>query len=343
LLRRPDIRAAEQQLIAAHANIGAARAAFFPRISLTMGLGQVSNTLVHLFGGSPRSTSWSFTPDLSVPIFDFGRNNANLDAAKAGRLAAVAQYEKTIQSAFREVADALAGRATYADQLIALETQARSERERYRLSELSYRNGAASFLDLLDAQRSLFAVEQALAQVRLAQRVNEVALYKALGGGWSPADEQAAAQAIAKTSSQAGTAASEQVTLSSPTPSSATAVSSSQSGAVVQTPVLADTLSPAQTAISPAQGAGAVAAAQSAAGTQASQQSKQENSKPVKIRTMDRSKLPTSGKALDKAAQRTQPQSQSSEAQISDRVAAAPHEDTQASVVVSDAVHAHQD
>ena len=185
LLRRPDIRAAEQQLIAANANIGAARAAFFPRVTLTGGFGRASDTLDHLFGSGPTARAWSFTPDLSLPIFDFGRNSGNLQAAKAAREAAVAQYEKAIQSAFREVADALAGRATYADQLAALQAQAQAERERYRLSDLSYRNGAVSFLDLLDAQRSLFAVEQSVAQVRLAQRVNEVALYKALGGGWS--------------------------------------------------------------------------------------------------------------------------------------------------------------
>jgi len=185
LLRRPDVRAAEQQLIAANANIGAARAAFFPRITLTGGLGRVSDTLDHLFGSGPTLRAWSFTPDLSLPIFDFGRNTGNLKAAKAAREAAVAQYEKAIQTAFREVADALAGRATYGDQLAALQAQAQAERERYRLSDLSYRNGAASFLDLLDAQRSLFAAEQALAQTQLAQRANEVMLYKALGGGWS--------------------------------------------------------------------------------------------------------------------------------------------------------------
>ena len=114
-----------------------------------------------------------------------GRNQANLDAARAGREIAVAQYEKSIQSAFREVADALAGRATLADQLSALQAQAAAERDRFRLAALRYRNGIANYLDLLDAQRSLFAIEQALAQVRLAQRANEVQLYKALGGGWT--------------------------------------------------------------------------------------------------------------------------------------------------------------
>ena len=117
-----------------------------------------------------------------------GRNQANLEGAQAARAIAVAQYEKSIQTAFREVADALAGRATLADQLAALQAQADAERDRLRLADLRYRNGIASHLDLLDAQRSLFAVEQSLAQVRLTQRVNEVQLYKALGGGWSEPD-----------------------------------------------------------------------------------------------------------------------------------------------------------
>ena len=184
LLRRPDIRAAEQQLIGANANIGAARASFFPRITLTGSLGRVSSDLDGLFG-SGGSKAWSFGPSLTLPIFDMGRNQANLDAARAGREIAVAQYEKAIQAAFREAADALAGRATLADQLSALQAQAEAERDRFRLADLRYRNGIASHLDLLDAQRSLFAAEQALAQVRLAQRANEVQLYKALGGGWT--------------------------------------------------------------------------------------------------------------------------------------------------------------
>ncbi len=195
LLRRPDIRAAEQQLIGANANIGAARANFFPRITLTGSLGRVSSDLDGLFG-SGGSKAWSFGPSITLPIFDMGRNQANLDAARATREIAVAQYEQAVQSAFREVADALAGRATLADQLTALQAQATAERDRLRLADLRYRNGIASFLDLLDAQRSLFAVEQALAQVRLAQRANEVALYKALGGGWTepPAPQAAGAR-----------------------------------------------------------------------------------------------------------------------------------------------------
>ncbi|OGA78120.1 efflux transporter outer membrane subunit [Hydrogenophaga sp.] len=182
LTRRPDIRQAEQTLIAANANIGAARAAFFPRISLTASVGSASSELSGLFKGG----SWGFSlaPQALLPIFDAGRNRAGLESAKVGRELAVAQYEKAIQTAFREVADALAGRATLGDQLRAQQAQATAEAERFRLAELRYRNGVASFLDVLDAQRSLFSTQQALTQTRLAQQQNQVALYKALGGGY---------------------------------------------------------------------------------------------------------------------------------------------------------------
>lgn len=182
LVRRPDILQAEQAMVAANANIGAARAAFLPRISLTASVGTVSNELSGLF----KDGSWGFSlaPQALLPIFDMGRNSANLDAAKVGRDIAVAQYEKAIQTAFREVADALAGRETLGEQLAAQEAQGKAEAERFRLAELRYRNGVASYLDVLDAQRSLFATEQALAQTRLAQQQNQVALYKALGGGY---------------------------------------------------------------------------------------------------------------------------------------------------------------
>jgi outer membrane protein, multidrug efflux system len=182
LTRRADIRQAEQAMVVANANIGAARAAFFPRISLTTSVGTVSNQLSGLF----KDGSWGFSlaPQALLPIFDMGRNQANLDVAKVARDTAIAQYEKAIQVAFREVADALAGRATLGEQLAAQELQARAESERFRLAELRYRNGVASYLDVLDAQRSLFATQQALAQSRLAQQQNQVALYKALGGGY---------------------------------------------------------------------------------------------------------------------------------------------------------------
>jgi multidrug efflux system outer membrane protein len=182
LTRRADIRQAEQQLIAANASIGAARAAFFPRISLTAGLGSASSELSGLFKGG----SWGFSlaPQALLPIFDAGRNQAGLASAQAGRDIAVAQYERAIQIAFREVADALAGRATLGDELRALQAQATAEADRFRLAELRYRNGVASFLDVLDAQRSLFVVQQNLALSQLALQQNQVALYRALGGGW---------------------------------------------------------------------------------------------------------------------------------------------------------------
>jgi len=191
LQHRPDIVAAEQQLIGANANIGAARAAFFPRISLTAQVGTVSSDLSNLF----KSGSWAFslTPQALLPIFDAGRNQANLKAAQVGRDIAVAQYEKSIQTAFREVADALAGRATLQNQLDAQTAQTQSDTRRFELSDLRYRNGVSSYLDLLDAQRSLFASEQALVLTRLQQLQNQVVLYKVLGGGWSKTTDAALA------------------------------------------------------------------------------------------------------------------------------------------------------
>ncbi|MGZ8289050.1 MAG: efflux transporter outer membrane subunit [Telluria sp.] len=180
---RPDIRAAEQQLIAANANIGAARANFFPRISLTGSAGTVSSELSGLFKSG--SFGWSFAPQVVLPIFDYGRNTATLGSAKAGRDIAVAQYEKSIQTAFREVSDALAGQATFSEQLRAQRAVAAAEAERFNLSDLRYRNGAASYLDLLDAQRSLFSAQQAAVQANLQRLQNQVTLYRVLGGGWT--------------------------------------------------------------------------------------------------------------------------------------------------------------
>ena len=187
LMRRADIRQAEQQLVAANANIGAARAAFFPRIALTAGFGTASSSLSGLF--SSGSWGWTLAPQALLPIFDAGRNQAGLDSAQAGRAMAVAQYEKAIQVAFREVSDALAGRATLDDEVRAQQDQANAEADRFRLADLRYRNGVSSYLDVLDAQRALFATQQALARTQLAQRQNQVELYKALGGGWVPAPQ----------------------------------------------------------------------------------------------------------------------------------------------------------
>lgn len=183
LTRRPDVRQAEQQLIAANANIGAARAAFFPRISLTGSVGSASSELDGLFKSG--SKAWSVSGNLLQPIFDAGRNSANLDLAKTNREIAVAQYEKSIQNAFREVQDALAGRATLGEQARAQLAQANAEQTRFKLADLRYRNGAASYLDVLDAQRALFTAQQAVVQVQAAMVQNQVNLYKVLGGGWA--------------------------------------------------------------------------------------------------------------------------------------------------------------
>jgi multidrug efflux system outer membrane protein len=182
LTRRPDVRQAELQLIAANANIGAARAAFFPRITLTASLGSVSGALSGLFKAG--TGAWSFAPQLLQPIFDAGRNQANLAFSLAARDIAVAQYEKAIQTAFREVADALAGRATLQDQLRAQTALLQAEQGRLDLTELRYRNGASSALEVLDAQRSLYAAQLARVQVQALVQQNAVALYRVLGGGW---------------------------------------------------------------------------------------------------------------------------------------------------------------
>lgn len=182
LVRRPDVLQAEQQLMANNANIGAARAAFFPRISLTASAGVASGDLDTLFSNG--TSAWTFVPQLLAPIFDAGRNRGNLEAAKVNRDIAVAQYEKAIQTGFREVSDALAGRATLDEQLRAQTAQREAEQTRMQLTELRFKNGAANSFDMLDAQRSLFAAQQAEVQVRVQQVQNRVTLYKVLGGGW---------------------------------------------------------------------------------------------------------------------------------------------------------------
>jgi NodT family efflux transporter outer membrane factor (OMF) lipoprotein len=192
LASRPDIRAAEQQLIAANADIGAARANYFPRISLTGSAGSASRELSGLFKSG--SYGWTFAPAAILPLFDFGARRAGVASARAGRDIAVAQYEKSIQTAFREVADALAGQATFSEQLRAQQATAQSEAERFRLSDLRYRSGTANYLDLLDAQRSLFVAQQSAVNANLARLQNQVTLYRVLGGGWSePANANATA------------------------------------------------------------------------------------------------------------------------------------------------------
>lgn len=180
LVRRPDVLAAEQRLLAANANIGAARAAFFPRIALTASAGTASREIDGLFKSG--SDAWSFTPSISLPIFDYGRNSSNLDLATVRKNIAVADYERTVQQAFREVADLLVARDQLAEQLKAVEAQERSQQRAADIAQARYRQGVGSFLEVLDAQRQLFTVQQSLIQVRRTLWSAAAQLYKALGG-----------------------------------------------------------------------------------------------------------------------------------------------------------------
>lgn len=182
LLRRPDVLAAEHRLKAANANIGAARAAFFPRISLTGSYGSISTDLSGLFESG--TESWSFTPQISLPIFDGGRNEANLDVAKVSKRAEIEQYRKSIRAAFREVADALAARGTLDDEIAARRGLVEASRGSYRLARKRYEKGIENYLTVLDAQRSLYQAQQQLTNAELADLINRVNLYKVLGGGW---------------------------------------------------------------------------------------------------------------------------------------------------------------
>lgn len=181
LTARPDIIAAEERLRAARADIGAARAAFFPSISLTGSFGFASAELSGLFGGN--GVAWSFGPSVTLPIFNRGRLHGNLTVVQANEQIAIANYELTIQTAFREVADALAGRRYLAEQVAAEERGTRAQREIAELARTRYLEGVVSYLEVLDAERNLFAAEQALLTLRRAQADNLVSLYVALGGG----------------------------------------------------------------------------------------------------------------------------------------------------------------
>ncbi|GAB3254161.1 outer membrane factor lipoprotein domain-containing protein [Chitinimonas naiadis] len=183
LVNRPDIVAAEHQLKAAHAQIGAARAAFLPRIALTSVLGSASAELDGLF--QPGSRAWSFSPSLTLPLFDAGRRQANLSLTEVRRDIAVANYERTVQTAFRDVADALAARHWLSEQLAIAQIALSAQTERARLSQLRYDNGASAYLEVLDAQRDLLAAQQQLVQTRRALLSSRVGLYTALGGGSS--------------------------------------------------------------------------------------------------------------------------------------------------------------
>ncbi|OGS95828.1 MAG: RND transporter [Gallionellales bacterium RIFCSPLOWO2_02_FULL_57_47] len=180
LLQRPDVLAAEQKLMAANANIGAARAAFFPRISLTGSMGMASSSLSGLFGAG--NNAWSFQPVLSLPLFDAGRASANVDVAEARKVIAVAEYEKTIQQAFREVADLLNARDKLSEHLAAQQANAEAQKHRLRLVDARYQAGIANHLEVLDAQRESFSAEQGAAQVRRMWLGASTQLYKALAG-----------------------------------------------------------------------------------------------------------------------------------------------------------------
>ena len=184
LINRPDILAAERQLRAANANIGAARAAFFPNIALTAGAGIASTDLGDLFSGP--TTVWSFTPSLTLPIFNAGRLAANLDVAEARKVLAVAEYERAIQIAFRDVSDALARRRKLSLQIETTRGVLDALTERARLATLRFDNGRSTYLEVLDAQRDLFETQQLLVQLRRAEVASGVALYAAVGGGFAP-------------------------------------------------------------------------------------------------------------------------------------------------------------
>jgi multidrug efflux system outer membrane protein len=182
LQRRPDIVAAEHTLKAANANIGAARAAYFPRILLTGSAGTASAKLGDLFTGP--SATWSFSPQITVPIFDLGSTRSKLDISKIGKRIEIANYEKTIQTAFREVADALAVRSILDDKLKAQELLLNALQKRFDLTNARYRQGVDSYVDVLLAQQDLYAAQQNLLQFQAARLLNAVSLYRSLGGGW---------------------------------------------------------------------------------------------------------------------------------------------------------------
>ncbi|WP_432260249.1 AdeC/AdeK/OprM family multidrug efflux complex outer membrane factor [Cupriavidus sp. TMH.W2] len=182
LQNRPDVLAAEHRLRSANADIGAARAAFFPSISLTASAGTASSQLSGLFGAG--SGTWLFQPRINLPLFTAGSLRASLDFATIQKDVNVAQYERTVQTAFREVADGLAARGTYASQLEAQIRFVEAAQDAYGLADRRYRTGVDSYLAVLDAQRSLYSAQQLLIQARLERLTSEVNLYKALGGGW---------------------------------------------------------------------------------------------------------------------------------------------------------------
>lgn len=182
LLQRPDIMEAEHGLLAANANIGAARAAFFPSITLTSSVSSSSSDLSSLFNAA--SGMWNFVPKIDIPIFDAGRNQSNLDLAEIRQQQSVVNYEQKIQNAFKEVADALVLRQSIADQISGQQRYLDSLQITLQRARALYQNGAVSYIEVLDAERSLFATRQSLLDLNYAQQVNEIKLFAALGGGW---------------------------------------------------------------------------------------------------------------------------------------------------------------
>ncbi|MFP2834490.1 efflux transporter outer membrane subunit [Citrobacter portucalensis] len=182
LLQRPDIMEAEHGLLAANANIGAARAAFFPSITLTSSVSSSSSDLSNLFNAS--SGMWNFVPKIDIPIFNAGRNQSNLDLAEIRQQQSVVNYEQKIQNAFKEVADALMLRQSIADQISGQQRYLDSLQITLQRARALYQNGAVSYIEVLDAERSLFATRQSLLDLNYAQQVNEIKLFAALGGGW---------------------------------------------------------------------------------------------------------------------------------------------------------------
>ncbi|MDW6004384.1 efflux transporter outer membrane subunit [Vibrio mangrovi] len=192
LLSRPDILAAEHTLKAANANVGAARAAFFPSIRLTGSAGTASNSLSGLFNSD--SGYWQFAPSVSVPIFDWGSNQASLDVAKIQKQSSVVAYQKAIETAFKEVSDALLGQEFYMEEWKAQQKNLAANKEYYELARMRYEKGNDSYIDLLDAQRSLFSARESELSSHLNLLTSRVNLYKALGGGWRAADQETSTQ-----------------------------------------------------------------------------------------------------------------------------------------------------
>jgi multidrug efflux system outer membrane protein len=188
LVRRPDVLAAEHTLKAANADIGAARAAFFPRILLTGSGGTASAKLSGLFTGP--SLTWSFAPQINIPIFEYGATGARVNQSKIQKKIEIANYEKAIQTAFREVADALAARAILGDKLRAQELLLSAQQKRFDLTNARYKQGVDNYVDVLLAQQDLYAAQQNLVQFQGASLLNSINLYRALGGGWKEASEK---------------------------------------------------------------------------------------------------------------------------------------------------------